>query len=114
MSHQSYVSLGLGVGIISSRAFRPGKDEGLVALSCDHLFPLQTTRLAYKRGFTIYGYGEIVRRLARCAPPMKTARAIKRSSWCGGCSGGRYVTGLIRTVKRNFEAYAARSIATAL
>ena len=53
---KSYVSLGLGVGIISSRAFRPGKDEGLVALSCDHLFPLQTTRLAYKRGAYLRGY----------------------------------------------------------
>jgi LysR family cys regulon transcriptional activator len=47
---KSYVSLGLGVGIISARAFRQGKDEGLVALDCDHLFPTQTTRLAYKRG----------------------------------------------------------------
>jgi LysR family transcriptional regulator, cys regulon transcriptional activator len=47
---KSYVALGLGVGIISSRAFREGKDEGLVALNCDHLFPAQTTRLAYKRG----------------------------------------------------------------
>ena len=47
---KSYVSLGLGVGIISSRAFRDGKDEGLVALPCEHIFPLQTTRLAYKRG----------------------------------------------------------------
>jgi LysR family transcriptional regulator, cys regulon transcriptional activator len=47
---KSYVALGLGVGIISQRAFRAGKDEGLVALSADHLFPLQTTRLAYKRG----------------------------------------------------------------
>ena len=47
---KSYVSLGLGVGIISARAFRKGKDEGLVALDCAHLFPAQTTRLAYKRG----------------------------------------------------------------
>jgi LysR family cys regulon transcriptional activator len=47
---KSYVSLDLGVGIISSRAFRKGKDEGLRALDCDHLFPAQTTRLAYKRG----------------------------------------------------------------
>ena len=47
---KSYVSLGLGVGIISSRAFRKGKDEGLVALDCSHLFPAQTTRLAYRRG----------------------------------------------------------------
>ncbi|HET7729695.1 MAG TPA: CysB family HTH-type transcriptional regulator [Usitatibacter sp.] len=53
---KSYASLGLGVGIISSRAFRPGKDEGLVALSCDHLFPMQTTRLAYKRGAYLRGF----------------------------------------------------------
>ena len=75
---------------------------------------LDATRLTIERGFTMYGYGEIVRRLARCAAPMKTARAIKRSSWCAGCSGGRYVTGLIRTVKRNFAAYGGRSVATAL
>lgn len=53
---KSYVALGLGVGIISSRAFRKGNDEGLVALSCDHLFPAQTTRLAYKRGAYLRGY----------------------------------------------------------
>lgn len=53
---KSYVSLGLGVGIISSRAFREGKEEGLVALDCAHLFPAQTTRLAYKRGAYLRGY----------------------------------------------------------
>lgn len=53
---KSYVSLGLGVGIISQRAFRDGKDEGLVALACDHLFPAQTTRLAFKRGAYLRGY----------------------------------------------------------
>jgi LysR family cys regulon transcriptional activator len=53
---KSYVSLGLGVGIISSRAFRKGKDEGLVALDCAHLFPAQTTRLAYKRGAYLRNY----------------------------------------------------------
>jgi LysR family cys regulon transcriptional activator len=53
---KSYVSLGLGVGIISSRAFRQGKDEGLVALDCEHLFPTQTTRLAYKRGAYLRSY----------------------------------------------------------
>ena len=53
---KSYVSLGLGVGIISSRAFRKGNDEGLVALDCEHLFPAQTTRLAYKRGAYLRNY----------------------------------------------------------
>lgn len=49
---KSYVSLGLGVGIISARAYREGKEDGLVALDCSHLFPAQITRLAYKRGRT--------------------------------------------------------------
>lgn len=53
---KSYVALGLGVGIISSRAFREGREEGLVALDCSHLFPAQTTRLAYKRGAYLRGY----------------------------------------------------------
>jgi LysR family cys regulon transcriptional activator len=53
---KSYVSLGLGVGIISSRAFREANDEGLRALDCDHLFPTQTTRLAYRRGGYLRSY----------------------------------------------------------
>ncbi len=62
---KSYVSLGLGVGIISARAFRKGKDEGLVALNCDHLFPVQTTRLAYKRGSYLRSYAiEFIKLLA--------------------------------------------------
>ena len=62
---KSYVSLGLGVGIISSRAFRPGKEDGLVALDCDHLFPTQTTRLAYRRGAYLRGYAvEFIRLFA--------------------------------------------------
>jgi len=62
---KSYVSLGLGVGIISSRAFRRGKDEGLLALDCEHLFPVQTTRLAYRRGAYLRGYTvEFIRLIA--------------------------------------------------
>ena len=53
---KSYVALGLGVGIISSRAFRKGSDAGLRALDCAHLFPAQTTRLAYRRGGYLRGY----------------------------------------------------------
>ncbi|MDQ3025691.1 MAG: CysB family HTH-type transcriptional regulator [Pseudomonadota bacterium] len=72
---KSYVALGLGVGIISSRAFRPGKEEGLVALDCDHLFPTQTTRLAYRRGAYLRGYTvELIRLLA----PKLRAEDLKR------------------------------------
>jgi LysR family cys regulon transcriptional activator len=72
---KSYVSLGLGVGIISSRAFRAGKDEGLKALDCDHLFPPQTTRLAYKRGTYLRSYTvEFIRLFA----PHVTAVDLKQ------------------------------------
>jgi LysR family transcriptional regulator, cys regulon transcriptional activator len=62
---KSYVALDLGVGIISSRAFRKGKEDGLVALDCEHLFPAQTTRLAIRRGAYLRGYTvEFIRLLA--------------------------------------------------
>jgi LysR family transcriptional regulator, cys regulon transcriptional activator len=62
---KSYVSLDLGIGIISARAFRDGKEDGLVKLDCDHLFPAQTTRLAFRRGAYLRGYTvEFIRLLA--------------------------------------------------
>ena len=66
---KSYVLLGLGVGIISQRAFRAGKEEGLVALDCGHLFPVQTTRLAYRRGAYMRGY--MVEFIRLFAPNMR-------------------------------------------
>ena len=53
---KSYVALGLGVGIISEKAFRAAKDEGLVLLDAAHLFPAQTTRIAFKRGAYLRGF----------------------------------------------------------
>jgi LysR family cys regulon transcriptional activator len=53
---KSYVALGLGVGIISQRAFREGREEGLVALDTSHLFPAQVTRIAYRRGAYLRAY----------------------------------------------------------
>jgi LysR family cys regulon transcriptional activator len=72
---KSYVALGLGVGIISQRAFRAGKDEGLKALDCDHLFPAQTTRLAYKRGTYLRSY---VVEFIRLFAPHVTAVDLKQ------------------------------------
>ncbi len=68
---KSYVGLGLGVGIISSRAFRAGKEEGLVRLDCDHLFPTQTTRVAYRRGAYLRGY--VVEFIRLLAPNVRAA-----------------------------------------
>ncbi|APV50582.1 transcriptional regulator CysB [Betaproteobacteria bacterium GR16-43] len=53
---KSYVALGLGVGLISEKAYRTGREEGLVAISAAHLFPTQTTRIAFKRGTYLRGY----------------------------------------------------------
>jgi len=72
---KSYVALGLGVGIISQRAFRAGKDEGLKALDCEHLFPAQTTRLAYKRGTYLRSY---VVEFIRLFAPHVTAVDLKQ------------------------------------
>jgi LysR family cys regulon transcriptional activator len=72
---KSYVGLGLGVGIISSRAYRKGKDEGLVALDCDHLFPAQTTRLALRRGAFLRGYTV---EFARLLAPHLRAEDLER------------------------------------
>ena len=81
---KSYVALGLGVGIISSRAFRRGKDEGLRALDCRHLFPAQTTRLAYRRGAYLRSYTvEFIRLFA----PHVRAEDLKH---LGGASGDNF------------------------
>lgn len=47
---KTYVSLGLGLGIISALAYDPQRDTGLVALDAAHLFESSTTRLAVRRG----------------------------------------------------------------
>lgn len=73
---KSYVSLGLGVGIISQRAFRDGKEEGLAAIDSSHLFPAQTTRIAYRRGAYLRAYTmEFIRLFA----PGLTASDIARA-----------------------------------
>ena len=47
---KTYVSLGLGLGIISALAFDAQRDAGLVAVDAAHLFESNTTRLALRRG----------------------------------------------------------------
>jgi hypothetical protein len=74
---------------------------------------LDASRLTIENGYTIYGYGAIVRRLDRCSRPLHTARAIRDSRWCFGCSGGAYVTGIVPSVLGNYRAYADRIISTA-
>ncbi|MBK7898660.1 MAG: CysB family HTH-type transcriptional regulator [Azonexus sp.] len=53
---KTYVSLGLGLGIVSALAYDPQRDAGLVALDGSHLFESNTTRLALRRGTYLRGY----------------------------------------------------------
>jgi peptidoglycan hydrolase CwlO-like protein len=63
------------------------------------------------RGASTYGYGAILDTLGSCADAMTTASAINASSWCRGCAGGAYVTGLIPAVEASFDRYAVDSAA---
>lgn len=47
---KTYVTLGLGLGIIAALAFDQERDAGLEALEAGHLFESNTTRLALRRG----------------------------------------------------------------
>lgn len=53
---KTYVSLGLGLGIISGLAFDAQRDTGLVAMDASHLFESNTTRLALRRGTYLRRY----------------------------------------------------------
>jgi LysR family cys regulon transcriptional activator len=53
---KTYVSLGLGLGIISALAFDAQRDLGLVAMDAGHLFESNTTRLALRRGTYLRRY----------------------------------------------------------
>ncbi|MFT5550012.1 MAG: LysR family cys regulon transcriptional activator [Candidatus Azotimanducaceae bacterium] len=44
---KTYVSSGMGVGIIASMALDDENDQGLVSRDMSHLFPWETTRIAY-------------------------------------------------------------------
>ena len=47
---KTYVTLGLGLGIIASMAYDPLRDQGLQARDVSQLFGLNTTRIGLRRG----------------------------------------------------------------
>lgn len=53
---KTYVSLGLGLGIIARMAFDPVRDVGLQAMAAEHLFGSNTTRIGLRRGTHIRRY----------------------------------------------------------
>ncbi len=53
---KAYVELDLGVGIIASMAFEPSRDTRLRRLDAAHLFDVNVSRLAARRGAYLRGY----------------------------------------------------------
>lgn len=73
---------------------------------------VKAQRLTLEKGSKSYDYGPILDKLDACAPPLATAKAIRASSWCSGCSSGQYVTGLIDDVRNGYKTYAGKLIST--
>jgi LysR family transcriptional regulator, cys regulon transcriptional activator len=72
---KSYVALGLGAGIVSSVAVGDSSVQGLVVLDASHLFPTQTTRIAFRRNAWLRGY-EV--EFVRLFVPHVTREALER------------------------------------
>ena len=68
---------------------------------------LAASRETIENGWDVYGYGPIIASMRGCDDAMHTARVIADSRWCYGCTGGRYVLGIVPAVEASFETYAA-------
>ncbi len=66
---KQYVALGMGVGIVASMAFDHGRDKGLRAVEASHLFAINTTRLAVRRGAYLRSYA--YRFIEQFAPDLR-------------------------------------------
>ncbi len=53
---KTYVELGMGVGIVASIALDPERDRQLRMIDAGHLFEINVTRLAIRRGTWLRGY----------------------------------------------------------
>lgn len=56
---KTYVELGLGIGIISARAYDVKRDRHLRAIEAGHLFGTMTTRIAVRRGTALRGFAYV-------------------------------------------------------
>ena len=68
---KTYVELGLGIGIIASMAFDADRDPHLRLLDARHLFQINTSRIAIRRGTYLRGYAH--RFIELCAPGLTEA-----------------------------------------
>lgn len=75
---KSYVELGLGIGIIASVAFSPTRDTGLVLLNADHLFPINESKLALRKGHLLRQYA--YRFIEMCSPELTENLVIQSAA----------------------------------
>ena len=73
---KTYVELGMGVGIVASIAFDAERDRTLRALDARHLFEVNLTRLAIRRGTWLRGY---VYAFIEAFAPTLTRPAVERA-----------------------------------
>ncbi len=73
---KAYVELGLGIGIVASMAYDPGRDQNLCMLSSSHLFGENVTRIAVRKGHFLRGFA--YRFIELCAPAL--SEAVVRSA----------------------------------
>ena len=77
---KTYVELGLGVGIIAAMAYDPIRDAALRALDARHLFRVNTTRVAIRRGTLLRGFAyDFIELFA----PRLTRKGIERAAAAG-------------------------------
>lgn len=74
---KTYAELGLGVGIVASIAFDEDRDRNLRALDAGHLFEINMTRLAFRRGAFLRAY--VYAFIETFAPPL-TRRAVEQAA----------------------------------
>mgnify|MGYP003561810110 CR=1 FL=1 len=63
--------MGLGIGIVASMAFDSERDPRLRLLDARHLFKINTSRIAVRRGAYLRGYAH--RFIELCAPDLTEA-----------------------------------------
>ncbi|WKB54663.1 CysB family HTH-type transcriptional regulator [Eleftheria terrae] len=68
---KTYVELGLGIGIVASIAYDEERDRNLRALDARHLFAMNMTRLAIRRGTYLRAY--VYAFIESFAPPLTRA-----------------------------------------
>lgn len=78
---KTYAELGLGVGVIASIAFDEDRDRNLRAIDAGHLFAVNMTRLAFRKGAFLRTY--VYAFIEAFAPPL-SRQVVERAATSNG------------------------------